>query len=199
MPLCGELAQGPWQSRLSLMFIYCMNSLIRLRIKPYPTLQWGHTMCHQQFPICGQGPVFPHWYVNISELLLLGLHPKVLVFETMRATYSDICDYIASGKWSSLLWTVMSYLFSWRGYREMIWRWRSGSFQPLFLGSSGTEQIAVWHQGMEGRAEYHIFPRKLQGPHWPGKEQWAACKLRSHIQTHIELQFERFRSGIPWC
>lgn len=75
----------------------------------------------------------------------------------------------------------MSYLFSWRGYWEMIWRWRSVPFQPLFFlffGSLGSEKMAVWHQGRQGRIS-NLFTQTSM-------HSWArhgtACKHRAHVQ-----------------
>lgn len=142
-------------------------------------MQRGQTICHQQFPICSPLPVSPHWYVNISELPLLGFHQKRLYLRWCVQP-TDICDYIAQSKWSSLLWTLMSYLFSWRGYREMIWRWRSVPFQPFlsFFYSSGREKMAVWHQGRQGSVS-NLFTQA-------SRQAWArhgtACKHRAHVQ-----------------
>lgn len=55
-----------------------------------PTSQRGQTICHHQFPICSLLPVFPYWYVNISDLLLLGFHWKTFVFEMIWATYRHL-------------------------------------------------------------------------------------------------------------
>lgn len=56
----------------------------------------------------------------------LGIPATTLIFEMIWGTYVWLHR---QSKWSSSLWTLMSYLFSWRGFWEMIWRWRSVPFQ----------------------------------------------------------------------
>lgn len=100
----------------------------------------------------------------------------------------------------------MSYLFSQRGYREMIWRWRSVPFQPFFFFAPQGER--KWQCGTrEGRAEYQMFSRKLPGSHGPDMEQHVSA-LGAHVQKSggsltvilvsflcIRLQFERLKRG----
>lgn len=86
-------------------------------------------------------------------------------------------------KWSSLLWTVMSYLFSWRGYWEMIRRWRS---VPFFWAPQGERK---WQCGTrEGRAaEYQIFQHKFPG--WPDVEQRVSTGIVFRRNMGVSLTF----------
>lgn len=83
------------------IYIYVYALMLFQTESPSALLQqtWSHlqrsqTVCHQQFPICSPLPVFPHWYVNISELLLLGFNQKHLYLRWC-GQHTDICDYIA--------------------------------------------------------------------------------------------------------
>lgn len=78
----------------------------------------------------------------------------------------------------------MSYLFSWRGYWEMIWRWRLlVQSKPFFCSSWGREKMAVWHQGRQGRTS-NVFtqaPRHLWSRRGTVLLHWAHVqKSESH-------------------
>lgn len=114
----------------------------------------------------------------------LGIHNRNTFIWDDAGKPADICDCIAQSKWSSSLWTVMSYLFSWRGYWEMIWRWRLlVQSKPFFCSSWGREKMAVWHQGRQGRTS-NVFtqaPRHLWSRRGTVLLHWAHVqKSESH-------------------
>lgn len=98
----------------------------------------------------------------------------------------------------------MSYLFSWRGYREMILRWRSVLFQPFFFFSS-----VLWEREngsvAPGKAGQNI--KSFHASFQPVTGQ--TCNNRAHVIKRgssltlifvsllsIKWLFERLKSGL---
>lgn len=98
-------------------------------------------------------------------------------------------------KWSSLLWTVMSYLFSWRGYwwsRDADWSHSSPLYLP-FLPSSGREKMAAWHEGRHGSTTSNLL-MPVSRHREPDVEQRGATEERS-LRDFIVL---RIKHGAGW-